>query len=354
MAESLSQYVTQPLKKNIKELLDEAGEEKIKIYKNKVENLIKEINKQSEIQKMTKSNKTRWRIVTGKETYYHVERPQDEKREKDFIEAVFNAYKEIPKILTELKILTEEIKMSLVFIEEREEGKYEYYRLDSNIGIKNLYLDRAAEEKGATLSLRIQEGSLGIQSQKQKDIEYNQRVSQHFQNFIKPFVDWEQNGGTGWKINKGVLAQTFERHWQSFPHDSTTEWNDIESQGMRWLLYRMSSGSDPFFTGPDTIYSQVKTTKASIISNIDTIINSLYGILNLLENYKKIDEKDLQKIFTQTQLSNKINENIWLGAEETGQAQIKKILKQAGFKNIKIMQKKQGKKYSTIKDKISL
>lgn len=352
MAESLSQYVTQPLKKNIKELLDEAAETgEIENYKERIRNLIEEINNQSEIQKMTRSNKTRWRIVTGKETYYHVERPQDEKKEKDFIEAVFNAYKEISKILTELKILTAEVKLSLVFIEQSEGGKYEYSRLDGDIGVENLYLDRTAEEKGATLSLRIREEGLKI---KQKDNEYNKRISQHFQNFIKPFVDWERNGGTDWKINKGILAQTFERHWQSFPHDSATEWNDIESQGMRWLLYRMSSGSDPFFTGPDTIYSQVKTTKASVVSNIDTIINSLYGILNLLENYKTIKEKDLQKIFTQTQLSNQINENIWAGAGETGQAEIKRILKQAGFKNIKIMQKKQGKKYSTIQDKISL
>jgi hypothetical protein len=45
----------------------------------------------------------------------------------------------------------------------------------------------------------------------------------------------------------------------------------------------MSSGNDPYYTGPDTANAQVKNANASIISNADTVLNTIEAVLKLTQ-----------------------------------------------------------------------
>jgi hypothetical protein len=65
----------------------------------------------------------------------------------------------------------------------------------------------------------------------------------------------------GANINHGVVREAFELHLENL-HNSLEDSENyqfkncrMESVGKRWILYRYASGSDPYFTGPDTMFS---------------------------------------------------------------------------------------------------
>lgn len=145
-------------------------------------------------------------------------------------------------------------------------------------------------------------------------------VAKHYKKFIEPFLENEKKGS--WKMNVGVATEAFERHWEQLKHSLTPpNMNDADlgSVGSRWVLYKMSSGSDPYYTGPDTAESQVKNANASIISNADTVINTIQAVLKLADT--NLDITAIQQIAAQYKL-----------AFQQKQASIDNILK--GLENI--------------------
>lgn len=148
-------------------------------------------------------------------------------------------------------------------------------------------------------------------------------LSAHYQVFTLPYFKWQRTHNK-WKINMGIVSEAFVRHLESTPHrlNEKIEWNkplinkDIGSNGERWQLYRKSSGNAPFYTGADTIFSQVKMQNASLISNIDTIIDSAEIIIKIFGKNIK-DEKELkqvveliQKTFSQGEIPEKVGKEV--------------------------------------------
>jgi hypothetical protein len=56
----------------------------------------------------------------------------------------------------------------------------------------------------------------------------------------------------------------------------------------------MSSGREPYYTGPDTALAQVKNANASIISNADTVLNTLQTVLTLVSTEAPSVEEGLR------------------------------------------------------------
>ncbi len=324
--DNLEQIVIDELKQAIEEEIDDLKKEE---YLKKIE----EIKNKLQVINTKKQNYTKWRkIITTK---YTLQKPVE--NEQEFIQTILDAYHLVLQILENLKLIRK-TNFSLTFISDN----YEYYRLDGEISAENLYLDRSAESHGSTLSIRIRDTKFKQEIENKKQDLFYQKLSEHFRQFADPFIEYENNNNTNWKINKGVLAETFERHYEKFNHPDQGNWNnDIESVGRRWLMYRQSSGSDPFFTGPDTVFSQVKTTNAALISNVDTVYTSLLGVEKILKDSINIKDKNIKKIFSQSQMNNKINSAIWDAAGEEGRAEIIKVFQEAGFKTIIIKRGKQ-------------
>lgn len=261
-------------------------------------------------------------------------------QQEQLTEAIINTYKGILNILAEIEII-DKVSFSISYISDN----YQYARLDGNLSLENFSLQKTAKSKGAKYAIRINQATLKQQIEAAKQKENFQRLNSHFQNYIQMFRDYEasQVNGTRWKINKGVLAETFERHLEN--QGGAQSFNDIdfESEGRRWTMYRQSSGSDPFWTGPDTKYAQVKTTKASLISNVDTVVNALYGMIQIMKHPDKLNEEILNNIFKQKNVENEIDSMAWDTLDDTARAILKEELSDLGFDEL-IIYTKQGRK----------
>lgn len=146
------------------------------------------------------------------------------------------------------------------------------------------------------VALRLKESAiktaLAEKIRSQEDQQWANDLSGHYYKFIAPFLEAQERAQKAaatsgkkkyWKMNQGVAAEAFERHLENLGHLTGTPMTDadIGSVGERWILYKQSSGNDPYFTGPDTEYSQVKGANASIISNIETVLNALEAVLKI-------------------------------------------------------------------------
>lgn len=161
-----------------------------------------------------------------------------------------------------------------------------FYRSEDITIDPNKDLKFELRNQGSTLVIRLKQSIMRqkiLENQMGKE-DGSSIVAKHYKKFIEPFLENEKR--SGWKMNVGVATEAFERHWEKLKHSlnppNMTE-NDLGSWGERWVLYKMSSGSDPYYTGPDTAESQVKNANASIISNADTVINTILAILKLVE-----------------------------------------------------------------------
>lgn len=243
---------------------------------------------------------------------------------------LLQGYLKIEQILAQLNLI-QPVSITVTQITK----DYKYIRLaDVQLTSENLRWDKTSAKKGNTVALRLKAGSFQQAIKQQKENQNFEKINNHFKIFIAPFREYQNENKTGWRINKGVLAETFERHWenaghlQNFPYIPLQD-NDIESRGRRWLMYRASSGSDPFFTGPDTLYSQVKTTRAALVSNVNTIINSLYGLLALL-NDTNISKDKVDKIFKQKEFKD-FPQKIYSGLSTEVQSQLQETFQKKGF-----------------------
>lgn len=151
-------------------------------------------------------------------------------------------------------------------------------------------------------------------------------------------------------MNLGVAIEAFERHLENLKHvplpGVEMESSDIESEGYRWVLYKMSSGSTPYYLGPDTALSQMKAQNASIVSDINTIVMTIQGILTIVNsNFKEI-KPSLDNLFIEKlKTSNTIESmpgKIWDGITDDVRQEILNAIGASGFsieKNLIVIEK---------------
>ena len=157
------------------------------------------------------------------------------------------------------------------------------------------------------LQLKFHQAEIANLIGKNKENSFDILLREHYQNFIKPFQEYENNNKTGWQINQGVAVEAFERHLEQtkeigidgngnyyFIKKPSHSNRHLKSNGDRWGLYIASSGSDPFWTGPDTKYSQVKGSGSALIGNITSIRNALQLWQNFL-TYQYVSNADANR-----------------------------------------------------------
>lgn len=329
--------ITDSLQTNLLEKIEQIEDSKRENYIKRLEGYLSEIKKVSSIIEKGKNNRIKWsQLMDNSYSIINIQKGQQEQ----LIEAIINTYRGILNILTEIEII-DKVSFSVSYIS----NNYQYVRLSGDLSFKNFSLQRTAKSKGAKYAIRINQASLKERIEEAKRNENFQKLNSHFQNYIQMFRDYEaqQVNGTRWKINKGVLAETFERHLENQGGAQLFNDTDFESKGRRWTMYRQSSGSDPFWTGPDTKYAQVKTTKASLISNIDTVLNALYGMIQIMKHPDKLNEEILNDIFKQKNVENEIDSAAWDALDDIAKSVLKEELSNLGFDEL-IIYTKQGKK----------
>lgn len=329
--------ITNSLQTSLLERIEQIEDGQREEYIKRLEGYLSEIKKVSSIIEKGKNNRIKWsQLMDNSYSIINIQKGQQEQ----LTEAIINTYKGILNILTEIEII-DKVSFSISYISDN----YQYARLSGDLSLKNFSLQKTAKSKGAKYAIRINQATLKEQIEAAKRNENFQKLNSHFQNYIQMFRDYEaqQINGTRWKINKGVLAETFERHLESQGGAQLFNDTDFESKGRRWTMYRQSSGSDPFWTGPDTKYAQVKTTKASLISNIDTVLNALYGMIQMMKHPDKLNEEILNDIFKQKNIENEISSIAWDALDDAARTALKEELSDLGFNEL-IIYTKQGKK----------
>lgn len=294
-------------------------------------------------------NRTKWRTVLKNNSYAIdwnriVERSQSK---EEFINLIVEAYNLITQLLYQLGQINH-INTTITFIDD----SYNYFRLDNmELTAEYVFLDKKADSKGGGYSLRLDMAKLNAIKAQKNQQKTQAAIAAHFQAFIAPFVAYQKVAKTGWKINKGVMAETFERHLENILHGSieSFESNDFESVGTRWQMYKASSGSDPFFTGPDTQLAQVKNANASLVSDARTVINAIEGILKITDAEGNLTKKknELDKIFKQAKTKQTIREDVLIDLQQQFPDVVKSILQQivaSGENSITVIYQKPGNK----------
>ena len=126
-------------------------------------------------------------------------------------------------------------------------------------------------------------------------------------------------------------TERFERHLENLHRSAGIGPYDfqeckMESVGQRWVLYRQSSGSDPYFTGPDTEGSQIKAENASLVGNIDTVLNTARFILLEAEGKINISQEQIKAALEVKSLDqiNTFSEKLWNNLSKTAQDIVRK------------------------------
>lgn len=257
-------------------------------------------------------------ILSKKDSGYilDVSKINDDGIKNKITEDIFEAYHLTSIVLQELRII-DEVSYTINFIDK--DGNY---RRVGNVDLQlsDVRLEQASKERGGNYKLRLNESALKARLLQKEMDQTEQIINRHFQKFSEPFRKYEASNNTGWRINRGVLSEAFERHWENLKHrvDQPQGFrdtkNDLGSIGQRWLLYKLSSGSDPYFTGPDTIFAQVKNSNASLIDNLNTVINTMEVIFQLVNNANDIKnyQEALKKVFKpNTPKQQKIAKDVW-------------------------------------------
>lgn len=154
-------------------------------------------------------------------------------------------------------------------------------------------------------------------------------VAKHYKEFMKPLQQAESKGK--FKINQGVASEAFERHWEEYQHQiENSRLDNFGGSGRIWYLYRISSGNDPYYTGPDTAVSQVKNANASIISNADTVLNTIQAVLKLIytktnsmEEAMNLKNQYSQAFRQKSAETQKISKTIWDSVDNETREMIK-------------------------------
>lgn len=237
---------------------------------------------------------------------------------------IFRAYHLTSEILQQLGLISE-VKYTFTFIDD----KGNFHRLgDAELHLEDIKLEKASRGRG--YSLRLKESAIKARIEANTTNQANQIINRHFQKFSEPFYDYQNQSKSKWRVNKGILAETFERHWENLNHslEKPEQMEDTESDlgtvGARWWLYKQSSGSDPYFTGPDTLFSQVKNANASLIDNINTVLNTTTAIIKIIEDANNINNivEKIKTAFIASPQKQVIGQALWDNLEEVVQEQI--------------------------------
>lgn len=232
-------------------------------------------------QKILTTRSLLYNILNDQGNSLNVEVLQDTKIRNRIGKLIFEAYELTSMILANIGLIT---PIHFTFTHASKKGNVFYRSEDVKIDPnKDLKFELKNEKQILVIRLKttvIRQKILENQTGKE-----NSRaiVAQHYKKFIEPFIEHEKKSKE-WKMNVGIATEAFERHWENLKHNinsSNITDADLGSYGERWILYKISSGSDPYYTGPDTAESQVKNSNASIISNADTVINTIAAVLKL-------------------------------------------------------------------------
>lgn len=262
-----------------------------------------------------------------------------------------NDYSKISKLILEAYHLTVNIlsnvglisKVNYVVTYQTDKEFYRFadFPIDANA---MTYEIRGENKNKQRLVLRMNESY--VKSKIKKDDNANW-ISEHYRQFIQPFKEAEEKSSNRrkykFKMNAGVAAEAFERHWENLQHqlDHPSPNFNLEVKnpvGYAWILYKQSSGNAPYYTGPDTLYSQVKNSNASIISNVDTVLNTMEAVIQMGE--ENIDTNEIESVKEQYKkafqakdgdISN-FSKKITMNIDKEAQKQIKNILENMKIK----------------------
>lgn len=310
-------------------LLDEGfgGDEALKSNISTLKKLYNKIEQNNAILRSKVSTRARLTNLLGGEKESLI--INDDNKET-LLPFLLDGYHLTTEILHQLGLIKE---VNFVFTYIDDKGNY---RRAGNIVLTSemVRFERASSEKGGYYSMRLNEAAVlsAFKTETEEEKKIAEKINNDFKVFSKPFYDYQENNNTGWKMNKGVVAEAFERHLENRHRGmlSIDSWPcEMESEGRRWLMYRRSSGSSPYYTGPDTKYSQVKNVNASLIDNVDTVLNVMAAIIRSSEiadeNTKKNLPAALEKAFRDSKQKPTIAKNIWTGLEETVKNEMKEI-----------------------------
>lgn len=265
---------------------------------------------------------------SGKELIYNKE---DQSKNVLIEKSILEGYHLTSIILQELGFI-DKVLYTFTYID----NKGNYHRAgDMELTLDAVKLEAASSKRGY-VSLRLQESIIKQQIAAKTTEEVQIAINNHYQHFVQMYYDYENNNNTGWTVSnkRGILAEVFERHWENMHHmidgdinqfNKNNIGNDLESKGKRWLMFRESSGNAPYYTGPDTLYSQVKNANASLIDNVNTVLNAMDAVIKLVDdsiNIKNLAFK-IKRAFSASESTAKFPRAIWDGLEEDVKQQIK-------------------------------
>ena len=193
---------------------------------------------------------------------------------------ILDAYELTSQILQDLNIIST-VRVVMTHRTKTSFTRVENFHID--------YEDVTLELRDGALALRfvsknVREKVMGGKTAKEQA---ETEISKHYQRFVSDLQK------TAIKPNWGVVAEAFERHWEMLErHTVAADWG---SDGDAWQLYHLSSGSDPYYTGPDTELSQVKSTNASVVSNINTVLNTVKAILRMAQT-QVLDSSNIEQV----------------------------------------------------------
>lgn len=310
---------------------------KVLEMRKKLVNINNSLEKYIQIERGRVSSQSRWRdILTDSYTIRH-DLIQDKKTKEEIGSLITQAYELTTQILVELDVID---KVTTVLTVINKKGSSYSYAQLSNIELTSqiTMLDQKAASKGGGFALRIKRSGLKDQLERVKKQQIYEALQTHFQTFIEPFIKWEQSPTTSWKPNKGVMGEAFQRHLEQKHENNinyTNDLNDLGSYGERWQLYIQSSGSDPYFTGPDTNSAQVKNINASIISNLNTVVETIKAILTILDEngVLKMDFDKLKNLLKQSEATKTVNYQVLEGIIQTAPDEVQDIIQDLIQKN---------------------
>lgn len=209
---------------------------------------------------------------------------------QQIINLSYEAYELTMSILSDLRYIT---NVNVSFVHNTKTKYARATNLSIPVGDASKYFHLEVQDGALRLRTTSTQMRKTIVEEAQSHAIASKIVEQHYQHFIQPYISRD-----GWKPNWGVVAEAFERHWEMLSHSlekpESIKPGDVGSVGDRWVLYRLSSGNDPFYTGPDTEMSQVKNTRASILSDLSTLINAMQAIITLLNSRHKLSQEKLE------------------------------------------------------------
>ena len=287
--------------------------EELNIIKNKIVNSLNKIIKLDKIVSIQKQDRKGQRLLGYLEdsekyhaAYGSYKNMKEENGQQILIQEVVSIYFLTEEYFAKLKLIKEtNFLMACTYgddINSKEaNGKGMYFRrnfqeiLEKNADSLLSISAEASSKKSEGYGLKFNPSAVIAEMQKLSDAEKNfaRQLYEHYRVFTQPYRDYVLAGHT---LNEGVYKEAFEMHLENCHNglkniDITKYRLDkctMESPGRRWVMYRYASGSDPYFTGPDTQYSQVKAENASLVSSIDTVLNTAKFIIEKHGNSKML------------------------------------------------------------------